>query len=79
MRKDQRVYHGRMMERLHSYLRNSAYRDMIQDPVVTTRDDRYCIPIKAEYRSQFGGLVHDQSSSKSSMASATSLTFPSNR
>jgi DNA mismatch repair protein MutS2 len=63
VRKEQRVYHGRMMERLHSYLRNSAYRDMIQDPVVTIRDDRYCIPIKAEYRSQFGGLVHDQSAS----------------
>jgi DNA mismatch repair protein MutS2 len=63
VRKDQRVYHGRMMERLHSYLRNSAYRDMIQDPVVTVRDDRYCIPIKAEHRSQFGGLIHDQSTS----------------
>ena len=36
-----------------------AYRDMIQDPVVTVRDDRYCIPVKAEYRAQFGGLVHD--------------------
>jgi DNA mismatch repair protein MutS2 len=63
VRKEQRVLHGRMMERLHSYLRNSAYRDMIQDPVVTIRDDRYCIPVKAENRSQFGGLVHDQSAS----------------
>jgi DNA mismatch repair protein MutS2 len=63
VRKDQRVMHARMMERLHSYLRNSAYRDMIQDPVVTVRDDRYCIPIKSECRNQFGGLVHDQSSS----------------
>jgi DNA mismatch repair protein MutS2 len=63
VRKEQRVMHGRMMERLHSYLRNSAYRDMIQDPVVTVRDDRYCIPIKSEHRNQFGGLVHDQSSS----------------
>jgi DNA mismatch repair protein MutS2 len=63
VRKDQRVFQGRKMERLHSYLRNSAYKDMIQDPVVTVRDDRYCIPIKSEYRSAFGGLVHDQSSS----------------
>src|SRR4051812_15611884 len=51
VRKDQRVFQSRMMERLHSYLRNSAYKDMIQDPVVTVRDDRYCIPIKSEYRS----------------------------
>src|SRR5947209_9988043 len=63
IRKDQKIYHGRMMERLHSILRNSAYRDMIQDPVVTIRDDRYCIPVKSEYRSQFGGLIHDQSAS----------------
>src|SRR5436309_3930479 len=36
---------------------------MIQEPIVTVRDDRYCIPVKAEYRVQFGGLVHDQSTS----------------
>src|SRR5712692_3847355 len=63
LRRDQKVYHGRMMERLHSFLRNAAYRDMIQDSVVTIRDDRYCIPVKSEYRSQFGGLIHDQSAS----------------
>src|SRR5436190_23419575 len=63
VRKEQKVAHSRMMERLHSFLRNSAYKDMIQDPVVTLRDDRYCIPVKSEYRSQFGGLVHDQSAS----------------
>jgi DNA mismatch repair protein MutS2 len=36
---------------------------MIQEPVITLRDDRYCIPVKAEHRREFGGLVHDQSSS----------------
>ena len=35
---------------------------MIQDPVVTLRQDRYCIPIKIEYKNQFKGIVHDQSS-----------------
>src|SRR5207248_11675166 len=63
LRREMKIAHGRMMERLNSFLRNSAYRDMIQDPVITVRDDRYCIPVKAEYRSQFGGLVHDQSAS----------------
>jgi DNA mismatch repair protein MutS2 len=62
-RKEMRTVRARMTERLHSYLRNPAYRDMIQDPVVTVRDGRYCIPVKSEHRSQFGGLVHDQSSS----------------
>lgn len=62
-RKEIRVVRARMMERLHSILRNSGTRDMIQDSVITTRDGRFCIPVKSEYRAQFGGLVHDQSSS----------------
>jgi len=60
IRREMKIAHGRMMERLNSFLRNSAYRDMIQDPVITVRDDRYCIPVKTEYRVQCGGLVHDQ-------------------
>jgi DNA mismatch repair protein MutS2 len=63
IRKEMRVAHGRMMEKLNSLIRSSGTRDMIQDPIVTMRDDRYCIPVKAEYRSHFGGLVHDQSAS----------------
>jgi len=52
-----------MTERLQTIVRSPAYRDMIQDPVITTRDGRFCIPVKSEYRTAFGGLVHDQSSS----------------
>ncbi|MCC2670358.1 MAG: MutS2 family protein, partial [Armatimonadetes bacterium] len=63
LRRELRVVRNRMMDRLHSILRGSGYKDMIQDPVITTRDGRYCIPVKNEYRVQFGGLVHDQSSS----------------
>ncbi|MGV3723095.1 MAG: endonuclease MutS2, partial [Actinomycetota bacterium] len=63
LRKELRVTRARMMDRLNSYLRGSAYKDMIQDPVITTREGRYCIPVKSEYRAQFGGIVHDQSSS----------------
>jgi DNA mismatch repair protein MutS2 len=63
IRREMRVAHGRMMERLNSYLRGSGTRDMIQEPIITMRDDRYCIPVKSEYRVQFGGLVHDQSTS----------------
>jgi DNA mismatch repair protein MutS2 len=63
LRKELRIVRARMMDRLNSMLRSSAYRDMIQDPVITTRDGRFCIPVKSEYRVAFGGLVHDQSSS----------------
>ncbi len=63
LRREAKTTHARLMERLQTMLRSAAYREMIQEPIVTMRDDRYCIPVKAEWRGQFGGLVHDQSSS----------------
>lgn len=54
---------GRLTQRLESVLRNASYRLMIQDPVLVQRSGRACVPVKVEYRSQFPGLVHDQSSS----------------
>lgn len=53
---------SRIKESLQQIIRSSHYQDMIQDPVVTLRQDRYCIPVKVEYKSQFKGIVHDQSS-----------------
>ena len=50
-------------ERLHDFLRNSEYTRMIQDPVISTRFGRQVIPIKAEYRGHFPGIIIDQSAS----------------
>lgn len=63
IRRELRTLRQRMNERLQALLRSPAVREMLQDPVVTSRDGRFCLPVKAEYRSQFGGLVHDQSAS----------------
>lgn len=55
-------------EKIHSQLTsmvNGAYRTFLQDAVITIRDNRYCIPVKAEYKSQVSGMVHDQSSTGS--------------
>lgn len=55
-------------EKIHSQLTsmvNGAYRTFLQDAVITMRDNRYCIPVKAEYKSQVNGMVHDQSSTGS--------------
>jgi len=58
-----RRLHSRITERLQATLNSSRIRNMLQEPVITMRGDRYCLPVKAEYRAQFGGIVHDVSAS----------------
>lgn len=55
-------------DKIHSQLNtmiNSSLRTYLQDAVVTMRGDRYCIPVKSEYKGQVPGMVHDQSSTGS--------------
>ena len=55
-------------DRIHSQLTamlSGPYRTYLQDAVITTRNNRYCIPVKAEYKAQVSGMVHDQSATGS--------------
>ncbi|MDE7037520.1 MAG: endonuclease MutS2, partial [Lachnospiraceae bacterium] len=61
---------SQMNDKVHSTLSgmvNGSLRTYLQDPIITMRGDRYCIPVKAEYRSQVSGLIHDQSSTGSTL------------
>ncbi|MBO5346975.1 MAG: endonuclease MutS2 [Lachnospiraceae bacterium] len=57
-------------DKIHSQLLsmvNGSYRSYLQDAVITMRNNRYCIPVKAEYKSQVHGMVHDQSATGSTI------------
>lgn len=61
---------GAINDRIHSTLNglvNGSLRTYLQDAIITMRGDRYCIPVKAEYRSSVQGLIHDQSSTGSTL------------
>lgn len=61
---------GGINDKVHSTLTglvNGSLRNYLQDPIITMRGDRYCLPVKAEYRGQVQGLIHDQSSTGSTL------------
>ncbi|GIQ70964.1 endonuclease MutS2 [Xylanibacillus composti] len=63
IRQEMRAGEGRVRERLEQYIRNSSTQKMLQESIITLRNNRYVIPVKQEYRSHFGGMIHDQSAS----------------
>ena len=61
---------GQINDKVHSTLNtlvNGSLRSYLQEAIITMRGDRYCLPVKAEYRSQVNGLIHDQSSTGSTL------------
>src|SRR5437764_1963143 len=63
VRTELRGAHDRLVTRLREIMSAPPFRDVVQDPVVTQRNGRYVIPIRAESRGQVPGIVHDQSAS----------------
>lgn len=61
---------NRINDRIHNTLNqlvNKSYRTYLQDPIVTMRGDRYCLPVKAEYKNKVPGMIHDQSATGSTL------------
>lgn len=63
IRRNIRRMQDSIKDKLNSIIRSSQNKKIMQDAVVTLRGDRYVVPVKQEYRSQFPGLVHDMSQS----------------
>ncbi|WP_298402955.1 endonuclease MutS2 [uncultured Chloroflexus sp.] len=63
LRHDVRVAFNRLHERLQSMIHSSALANALQEPIITVRNGRYVIPVKASHRREVRGLVHDQSGS----------------
>jgi DNA mismatch repair protein MutS2 len=61
IRREVRVARDRLMSRLQKYLTDSA--NKLQEPIITQRDGRYVIPLRAEFKGSIKAIVHDQSSS----------------
>ena len=62
LRRQVRVTHDRLMTRLQRYLTDASTASKLQDSVITQRDGRYVIPLRAEFKGQVKAIVHDSSS-----------------
>lgn len=63
IRRKIRNHSNRVREQLDKLIRSTKYQEYLQDNIVTMRSDRYVVPVKAEFRGEIQGLVHDTSSS----------------
>ena len=66
IRRQMKVLNDKVHTTLNSLLNGSA-RSYLQDAVITMRNGRYCLPVKAEHRGQIPGMIHDQSSTGSTL------------
>ncbi len=63
IRRSLRISQDRLMSRLQKYVTDSKTVSMLQEPIVTQRDGRYVIPLRAEFKGKIKSIIHDQSSS----------------
>ena len=59
--------HARIREHLNNLIHSTKYQKYLQESIITIRDGRYVVPVKAEHRSDVGGIVHDMSATGSTI------------
>lgn len=67
VRRNIRLTNERIHQQLNSMVNSQSISSKLQDNLITMRGGRYCLPVKAEYRSQVDGMIHDQSSTGSTL------------
>lgn len=67
VRRSVKLTNERIHSQLNAMVNSSSVSNKLQDNLITMRNGRYCLPVKAEYRSQIQGMIHDQSSSGSTL------------
>lgn len=67
IRRSIKITGGQIHDQLNQIVNSNSGRTMLMDNIITMRNGRYCLPVKAEYRSKFPGMIHDQSSSGSTL------------
>lgn len=67
IRRQKNVIGERIRTQMNTMFNNNTTRSYLQDGVITVRGGRYCLPVKAEYKNYVPGMVHDQSSSGSTL------------
>lgn len=67
IRRQLRSFDGRIHTELTSIVNTQSMKTYLQDSIITMRGGRYCIPVKAEYRSQVPGMIHDLSATGSTL------------
>ena len=67
VRRGIRNANGSIRDKLNTIIYSAAYKNMLQDAVITIRNDRYCVPVRSEYQSSFPGMVHDRSNTGSTV------------
>ena len=65
IRRHMRIQSAKIKESLQKMITSPAYAKFLRDPIITLRQDRYVVPVKAEYKNEVPGLIHDVSSTGS--------------
>ena len=78
IRRAQKTLEQNIKDKLNHFIHSPTYSKYLMDPIITIRDNRYVIPVKDEYRNNINGLIHDISSSGSTVFIEPTIVFNMN-